>query len=165
MKKMMAKYVLLAMALAMIANCGGALAEGDVAVAQPMEIKQEAPKAEAMEAPEATEVPEASGEAAPVEEQTEVASEYMDEDFETPVSFSAEVEIRLVGDGDVCYGDRVILRTVIKNASADYSIQWERSNDGGGWEKIDGENGKEYEFVVTEESAHAVYRVALAPDA
>ena len=78
----------------------------------------------------------------------------------TPVPFTAEVEIELVNKGAIYFGDEVTLRAVVKNATAAYAIRWE-VNDGNGWKEIQGENGDEYEFVVTEENAGYSYRVAL----
>ena len=55
-------------------------------------------------------------------------------------------------------------RQVIKDATAAYTIRWE-SNDGSGWKEIKGETGDEYEFVVTEENVHDIYRVVLTAKA
>ena len=74
--------------------------------------------------------------------------------------FAATVRIELVNTGDIYYGDEIILRAVIADATAAYTIRWEY-NDGQGWEEIQGETEAEYRFIVTQENAAYNYRVVL----
>ena len=74
------------------------------------------------------------------------------------------MEIKLVNEGDIYFGDTVTLRAVVRDANTAYEIRWE-CNDGDGWVEIPDEDELEYEFVVTEENAALAYRVVLITEA
>ena len=91
----------------------------------------------------------------------EIPTQPSSEPTATPVlPFTANVKIVLVNSGDIFFGDEIILRAAVENANAEYTIRWEQ-NDGSGWKVIDGEDGHEYRFIVTQENVALDYRVVL----
>lgn len=133
----------------------------------------EAPAAEtpapAAEAP-ATEVPateapttEAPATEAPATEEptAEPAPEATEE---APVAFTGSVEVKLENEGEIFFGDTVVLRAEVRDANTAYEIRWEVKKDRD-WEVIGGEDESIYKFVVTEENAAYEYRAVLITEA
>ena len=122
--------------------------------------------AETAPAPEATPAPEAAVEEQTVPEveetvQPEAEPEVVEPTAE-PVTFAGTATIRLETVGELYYGDTVVLCAEIENANLPYAIRWEY-NDGNGWDAIKDEDGKKYEFEITEKNAEYEYRVVLVP--
>lgn len=113
---------------------------------------------EVTEEPVETEQPEATEE--PIETVQPEATE------EAPVAFAGSVEIELENEGDIYYGDTVVLRAKMTGANTSYTIHWEVWDEiEEEWIVIEGENEETYEFVVTEENAACEYRVVLTTEA
>ena len=130
---------------------------------EPTETPTEEPTGTVTEEP--TQEPTEEPTEAPTEEPTEEPTEAPTEEPEpTPVPFEGSVEIKLENEGDIYFGDTVILRAVIRDANTDYEIRWEYLS-GSEWKVISGEDDETYEFVVTEENAELEYRVVLITEA
>lgn len=147
------------------------------ATAAPTEEATEAPVEEATAAPaeettaapteEATEAPAEEATEAPAETEMPVATDVpvvTEEPTEAPVEFTGSVEIRLDNEGDIYFGDTIVLRAVVTDANTDYEIRWEVL-EGSEWIEIEGEDEETYEFVVTEENCDKEYRVVLITEA
>lgn len=109
------------------------------------------------------------------EPETEVETEEFVEieDEETPLGlfdqqtpFTGSVKLERKGEGNLYFGDEVTLTANVQNANKLYEIRWEvnRQNEEG-WTTISGENGTDYDFVLTQENANFEYRVVLVTEA
>lgn len=137
----------------------------------PTEVPGEEVTGDPTDAPEGdpTETPTEEPTETPTEEPTETpteepAGEATPEPVETPVPFEGSVEIKLENEGDIYFGDTVVLRAMIYGANTDYEIRWEYLS-GSEWKVIEGEDEETYDFVVTEENADREYRVVLITEA
>ena len=118
-----------------------------------------ATEAPAIEGP-ATEAPatEAPATEEPTAEPTPEATE------EAPVAFTGSVEVKLENEGEIFFGDTVVLRAEVRDANTAYEIRWEVKKDCD-CEVIGGEDESIYKFVVTEENAAYEYRAVLITEA
>ncbi len=140
-------------------------AEPEAEVKEEAEVEIEAePEAEA-ETEVGTE-PEAE-----TEVETEEFVEIEDEEtplglFDQQTPFTGSVKLERKGEGNLYFGDEVTLTANVQNANKLYEIRWEvnRQNEEG-WTTISGENGTDYDFVLTQENANFEYRVVLVTEA
>ena len=80
--------------------------------------------------------------------------------------FTGKAKIKLENDGEIYYGDTVVLKAVVTDANTAYQIRWEfYDEDDSEWKAISGVNGDTYKFTLTEENAGLVYRVVLITEA
>lgn len=70
------------------------------------------------------------------------------------------VEIYLVADGDIYFGDTVKLVAKVEGYTMAYTLQWQY-NDGSDWQDIADETGDTLEIEVTEENAAWEWRIAV----
>ena len=123
---------------------------------QPVEVvvpaATDAPEVKEAEAPAETEVPAETE--APVEAEAPVETE-------APRDPNFEVEVKMLNDGDVYFGDTVKLQAVLTGeTSANFTYQWQY-DDGNGWKNISNETNAIYSFTVTEENSVYDYRVVV----
>lgn len=70
------------------------------------------------------------------------------------------VEVYLVADGDIYFGDTVKLVAKVEGYTMAYTLQWQY-NDGSDWQDIADETGDTLEIEVTEENAAWEWRIAV----
>ena len=123
-----------------------------------------ATEAPATEAP-ATEAPATEAPATEVPATEEPTAEPAPEATEeAPVAFTGSVEVKLENEGEIFFGDTVVLRAEVRDANTAYEIRWEVKKDRD-WEVIGGEDESIYKFVVTEENVAYEYRAVLITEA
>lgn len=82
-----------------------------------------------------------------------------DKEAET-FEFTGRVSIALRNQGDIYFGDTVILDAWVVDANADYTVIWEYYNEAEQvWVAI--AEGESYSFVVDEVNANYAYRAVL----
>ena len=84
----------------------------------------------------------------------------------TPEPFTAQVEIELENEGQLYFGDKVVLNAEVKQANAEYTVRWEYYNVDADIEHgedpwVLAHKGEKYEFTVNEENARLTYRLVL----
>lgn len=154
MKNTLKKMIAMCLTMLMLVAYAAAFAE-EIAV-EPTT----APEADVTVVTEPTTAPEAD-EAKEEETAPEAEPEEAEPTVE-PVTFAGTATIRLETEGELYYGDTVVLCAEIEDANLPYAIRWEY-NDGNGWNVIKDEDGKKYEFEITEKNAEYEYRVVLVP--
>lgn len=123
------------------------------------EQEEETPEAAETDPEQEEETPEAV-ETDPEQDEAEAEPEVTEEPG-ADLS-NAEISIEWVS-GEAVIGERITLRATVKGVDMEYRIRWE-SNDGSGWKKISGANGREYSFIYSKETAACAYRAVLVVD-
>lgn len=133
------------------------------------EIKPEEPVTEQAEAPETEEAetevpvtePEETADAETSEPEAETPEEGSDEAEAEEPEGDGEIEITLLNEGELDYGDVIRFRAeVTAEEGTEYHLKWQY-NAGSGWTDIPGEDGEEYDFELTEQNAVYEYRAVM----
>ena len=92
-------------------------------------------------------------------------SEELTEPFDHPdhdgrQAFTGTAEIRLMNEGMLNYGDRIVLKAEIRDVNTDYRLVWEAcDHDDYGWFAVG--SGEEYSFFLDKNNAGREYRVTI----
>ncbi|MEG0935879.1 MAG: hypothetical protein RSJ41_09835 [Clostridia bacterium] len=75
------------------------------------------------------------------------------------------VKVAMTNGKDLCFGDTVTLKAIVKGAdAAAYTLSWEVKEGKHDWKAL-GETNATYTFTVTEQNQNFKYRVALITEA
>jgi hypothetical protein len=89
----------------------------------------------------------------------------MKEQFNNPdnyeqVEFSGSADIELKNQGDLHYGDEIVLMAKVRDTDLSYRLVWEANDDDDrGWYTIG--RGEEFSYTLSEENVEREYRVVL----
>ena len=92
-------------------------------------------------------------------------SEELLEQFNNPdnyaqVEFSGSADIELKNEGDLHYGDEIVLQAKVQDTDLSYRLVWEANDsDDRGWYTIG--RGEEFSYTLSEENVDREYRVVL----
>ena len=92
-------------------------------------------------------------------------SEELLEQFNNPdnyeqVEFNGSADIELKNEGDLHYGDEIVLQAKVKDTDLSYRLVWEANDsDDRGWYTIG--RGEEFSYTLTRENVEREYRVVL----
>lgn len=92
-------------------------------------------------------------------------SEALTEPFNHPdhndrPALTGTAEIRLMNEGTLNYGDRIILKAEVRDVNTDYHLVWEANDhDDYGWFTVG--SGDEYSFVLNKNNVGREYRVTV----
>jgi hypothetical protein len=95
-----------------------------------------------------------------------VEDEVGEDEVAQPVPFEGEVEVVLLNEETIYFGDTVVLYAAVTGANTEYQLRWEcKEVDDLEWTVIEDETEEYFSFVVDEENAVLEYRVVVITEA
>ena len=90
----------------------------------------------------------------------ELPDPFSNPDLYEQTEFIGTVEISLVNEGMLGYGDEIILKAGVRDVNSDYRLVWEANdNDDRGWFVVG--SGEEYRFILDPQNVERGYRVVI----